>query len=180
MDIDFLADQYEEITGLSPDVAISKSEGMKASAGIPFLKSVLHSQVTKQYKVSNRAMLKAIESKIDFPNQPKDHFMELGFKPTNVWVMGNLSIGQWGNEDNSEKALNKFFEIKSGKITYSLLPRQEYFVSNIEALEIISPALQRYINIPVRALGKALYSLPDITTIVFTPYVIIATETANE
>lgn len=77
---------------------------------------------------------------------------------------------------NSEKALNVFFEVKTGERRYSLLPKNEYFLAGIEALEVISPALQRYIQIPVRMLCKVLYPLPDICTFVVTPYLICAAD----
>ena len=45
-----------------------------------------------------------------------------------------------------------------------------------DMLEIISPALQRFIQIPVRMLCKALYPVPDIQTFVVTPYVVVAAD----
>ena len=174
MDIDFLADKYEKVTGISPHTVISRNEGMNASIGIPFLKSGLNSQVTKQYKVSNQVMLKAIEKGINNYNLNPSDIIDKYFKPINIWIEGELSIGSWGEEGISEKGINRFYEVKVDEITYSLLPKQEYFAANLEILEIISPALQRYINIPVRLLGKALYGLPDIRTVVITPYIMIA------
>jgi len=172
LDIDFLSEKYEEVTGIAPNTVISKNEGMDAQAGIPFLKSKLHSQVTKQFSASNQVMLKATKKCLD--QYPKaTHAMEIGLAPKNCWVEGELSIGQWGKEENSERALNVFYEIKADEITYSLLPQNEYFLANLQALEIISPALQRHINIPVKMLCKLLYPLPDIKTIVSTPYIIL-------
>ncbi|EMS81449.1 hypothetical protein [Desulfotignum phosphitoxidans] len=171
LDIDFLSEKYEEETGVAPSTVISKNEGMDAQAGVSFLKSKLHSQVTKQYTASNQVMLKATRKSLE--QYPKStHSLEVGMVPGNYWVEGELSIGQWGENKNSKTALNQFYEIKSGEITYSLLPQNEYFLANLQALEIISPALQRHINIPVTMLCKVLYPLPDIKTIVSTPYII--------
>ncbi|WP_345853478.1 hypothetical protein [Shewanella algae] len=171
LDVDFLAEKYEEETGIAPNTMISKNEGMDAQAGISFLKSKLHSQVTKQFNVSNQVMLKAVKTCLT--NYPAiTPALEPGIKPYNGWVEGNLSIGQWGKEKNSEEAINVFYEVKNSGVTYSLLPQNEYFRANLQALEVISPALQRYINIPVKMLCKVLYPLPDISTIVVTPYVI--------
>lgn len=175
LDVDFLSEKYEEVTGVAPNTVISKNEGMDAQAGITFLKSKIHSQVTKQFSASNQVMLKAIKKCLEqYPEAT--HEMDVGLAPKNCWVEGTLSIGQWGDEKNSETALNQFFEIKAGEIAYSLLPQNEYFLANLQVLEIISPALQRHINIPVKMLCKLLYPLPDINTIVSTPYVILTND----
>jgi hypothetical protein len=175
LDVEFLSEKYEEETGVAPNTVISKNEGMDAQAGISFLKSKLHSQVTKQFSASNQVMLKATKKCLEqYPEAT--HSMELGLAPKNCWVAGKLSIGQWGVEKNSEKALNLFYEIKADETTYSLLPQNEYFLANLNTLEIISPALQRYINIPVKMLCKVLYPLPDIKTIVSTPYIILTND----
>ncbi|WP_257388448.1 hypothetical protein [Tahibacter caeni] len=173
LDLDFLADKYEDETGIAPKTVISKNEGMDAQASITFLKSGLHSQVTRQFTTSSQAMFKAVTKTLgSYPKHEPN--LNPGQKPTNAWVKGHLTIGRWGSESNSEQALNVFFEIKSGEHQYSLLPKDEYFLANIEALEIISPALQRWIQIPVRMLCKVLYPLPDIQTFVVTPYLICA------
>ncbi len=176
LDLDFLADKYEEITGTAPKTVISKNEGMDAQAGIPlFLKSGLHSQVTKQFTSSNQTMLKTVT--LSLKNFP-EHIPNLkpGQKPMIAWIKGSLTIGQWGDEENSETALNVFFEVTSRDHRYSLLSKNEYFLANIDALEIISPALQRYIQIPVRMLCKVLYAQPDTKIFVVTPYLLCATD----
>lgn len=172
LDIDFLSEKYEEESNVAPNTVISKNEGMDAQAGISFLKSKLHSQITKQFTVSNQVMLKAIKKTIEqYPES--SHSLEVGLVPQNCWVNGTLAIGQWVNDKKPDETLNKFYEITSGEIMYSLLPQNEYFLANLQALQTISPALQRYINIPVKMLCKLLYPLPDIKTIVATPYIII-------
>ena len=171
LDLDFLADKYEQITGTAPKTVISKNEGMDAQAGISFLKSGLHSQVTRQFTTSSQSMLKVVSSSLEgYPTH--DPSFEPGQKPINVWVNGRLTIGQWGEDKNSENALNVFFEIKNGDHRYTLLPKNEYFLANVEALEIISPALQRWIQIPVCMFCKILYPLPDIHTFVVAPYLL--------
>lgn len=172
LDVDFISEKYEEATGIAPNTVISKSEGMDAQAGISFLKSKLHSHITKQFRASSQVMLKAARKNLEqYP--VATYKLDDNLLPKNYWVDGKLSIGQWGDENNSEKGLNIFYEISAKEITYSLLPQNEYFLANLQAIEIISPALQRYINIPVKMLCKLLYSLPDIKTIVATPYIIL-------
>jgi hypothetical protein len=175
LDLDFLADKYERTSGTAPRTVISRSAGMDAEAGIPFLKSGLNSQVTKQFTSSARTMLEAVEKALEkyLPHSPVLH---PGVKPCNAWVGGSLSIGRWGSEKNSEQSMNVFFEVRANECCYSLLPKNESFFANIEGLEVISPALQRYIQIPVRMLCKVLYPLPDIKTFVVTPYLIFAAE----
>lgn len=176
LDLDFLADKFEEETGTAPKTVISKNEGMEAHAGFSFLKSGLHSQVTRQFVSSSQTMLSAVESKLAAYPDYKVSF-ESGHKPTNAWIKGRLTIGQWGDDEkNSKTALNVFFEVKAGEDRFALLPKNEYFLANLEALEIISPALQRWIQIPVRVLAKVLYPLPDIQTVVVTPYIILAAD----
>lgn len=171
LDIDFLAEKYEEETGVAPNTIVTKNEGMDAQAGISFLKSKLHSQVTKQFSFSNQVMLKATHKRIsNYPNFSPN--LKPGMIPVNAWVEGSLTIGQWGEKENSPEEINVFYEVVSDEISYSILPQNEYFLANLQALELISPALQRYINIPVKMLCKVLYPLPDIKTFVVTPYLI--------
>lgn len=68
LDLDFLADKFEEITGTAPKTVISKNEGMDAQAGIAFLKSGLHSQVTKQFTSSSQTMLKSVSKNLSVNN----------------------------------------------------------------------------------------------------------------
>lgn len=173
LDVDFLSEKYETETGEAPKTVISRSEGLNAEAGISFLKSGLNSQITKQFSSSNQAMFKAIIRSIkEYPEFSVD--LQPGLKPVTAWIEGQLTIGHWESKKHLEKHLNVFFEIKNNEISYSLILKKEYFFSNVETLEIISPALQRFIQIPVRALCKVLYPLPDIQTFVASPYVICA------
>jgi len=173
LDVDFLSLKFEEKTGVAPKTVVSKNEGMDAQAGISFLKSKLHSQVTKQFTSSNFGMFNSVESVLnEYPNHSPD--LTPGTPSINVWVEGKLSIGQWGDQPNSDVATNVFYEVKVGDYRYTLLPQNEYFLANLQALEIISPALQRFIQIPVKMLCKVLYPLPDIKTFVVTPYVVRA------
>ena len=173
LDVDFLAIKYEEETGVAPKTVVSKNEGMDAQAGISWLKSKIHSQVTKQFTSSNLIMIKAIETVLEqYPTHPPR--LEAGTPSINAWVKGRLTIGEWGDEPNSEIATNVFYEVKVGEFRYSLLPQSEYFLANLQALETISPALRRFIQIPVKMLCKVLYPLPDIKTFVVTPYLIMA------
>lgn len=175
LDLDFLSDIYEEKTGIAPRTVISRKEGMNAEAGIPFLKSGLTSELTKQFTASGRAMLKEVEKQLEKYSEHSPNFKS-GTKPETIWVQGALTVGRWGEKENTEKSLNVFFEVKASKIRYSLLPKNQYFLSSLEALEIISPALQRFIQIPIRMLCKVLYPLPDIQTFVVTPYVVVAAD----
>jgi hypothetical protein len=127
LDLDFLADKYEEVTGTAPKTVISKNEGMDAQAGISFLKSGLHSQVTRQFTSSSQTMLNAVTKKLgEYPDYKAS--FDPGFKPLNAWIKGRLTIGQWGKEKNSKTALNVFFEVKAGDVSFALLPKNEYFL----------------------------------------------------
>lgn len=173
LDVDFLALKYEEKTGIAPRTLVSKNEGIDAQAGISWLKSKMHSQVTKQFTSSNMVMINSVEPVLNaYPTHKPD--LELGTPSINAWVEGRLAIGQWGDEPNSEVAINIFYEVKVGELRYSLLPQSEYFLANLQALETISPALRRFIQIPVKMLCKVLYPLPDIKTYVVTSYLIRA------
>ncbi|QMV72420.1 hypothetical protein HS961_05990 [Comamonas piscis] len=173
LDLEFLSDIYESKTGIASRTVISRKEGINAEAGISFLKSGLNSEVTKQYTASAQGMFKEVAKLLDKYSEHSPDFQP-GTKPTTLWVQGAFTIGRWGEQENSERSLNVFFEVKAGEISYSLLPKNQYFLSNLEALEIISPALQRFIQMPVHMLCKVLYPLPDIQAFVVTPYVIVA------
>ena len=175
LDLDFLSDIYEAKTDIAPRTVISRKEGMNAEAGIPFLKSGLNSELTKQFTASGQTMLKEVAKPLEKYLEHSPNFQP-GKKPATVWVQGALTVGRWGEQENTEKSLNIFFEVKASEIRYSLLPKNQYFLSSLEALEIISPALQRFIQIPVRMLCKVLYPVPDIQTFVVTPYVVVAAD----
>lgn len=178
LDPEFLSEKYEEKTGIPPNTMLSRNEGMSGGMSAYFLKSELHSQLTKQYSTSIQTMFKATQELLDeYPkSQPE---LTPGIKPNNLWVTGKLTVGHWKKNDDveiPEGQMNTFFEIDSEEVTYALLPQKEYFRSNIDALEIITPALQRFIDIPVKCLCKVLYPLPDIKTFVATPYIIISNQ----
>lgn len=174
LDVDFLTNKYEEETGMAPNTLLSKDEGMNAQAGVSFLKSKLHSQITKQFSTSSRVMLKAIDANLkNYP--PHEPDLNPGIAPVNAWIEGYLTIGNWSrNKDGKGPVTDVFYEIVTNEIRYSLLPQSEYFLANLGALENVSEGLRRYIKIPVKALCKVLYPLPDIKFIVATPYIIKA------
>ncbi|MDF7809603.1 hypothetical protein P4E94_19350 [Pontiellaceae bacterium B12219] len=178
LDPEFLSEKYEEKTGVPPNTMHSRNEGMKAGIGAYFLKSELHSQLTKQYSTSIQTMFKASQKLLEeYPCEPLE--LTPGIKPQNLWITGKLTVGHWKKKEGVEipdDKRNTFFEIDSNGVTYALLPQNEYFRGNVDTLTIITPALQRFIDIPVKALCKVLYPLPDIATFVATPYIITANQ----
>ena len=112
LDLDFLSDIYEAKTDIAPRTVISRKEGMNAEAGIPFLKSGLNSELTKQFTASGQTMLKEVAKPLEKYLEHSPNFQP-GKKPATVWVQGALTVGRWGEQENTEKSLNIFFEVKA-------------------------------------------------------------------
>ncbi len=173
LDSEFVSLKYEELTNESPTILITKEQGMGAGVGIPFLKSDLHSKEVKQYKISTYKMwLKIAKEMNQYPSFQPGNF-SAAQTPITAWINGTLSTGEWTKGENEKDHINVFFEIQDNLATYALLICDEYFSSNFNTLQVLTPALQRYIQIPVQALVKVFYALEDIKTYVVCPYVIL-------
>lgn len=61
LDKEFISELYEETTGNSPEVNITKSEGMKVGANVPIFSAKVSSTETKSYKVSTSKMLSELK-----------------------------------------------------------------------------------------------------------------------
>lgn len=57
MDIGYMADLFEVVTGESPKTQISKNQGGKAGTNIPFFSAEVSAQETRSFTVSSFQML---------------------------------------------------------------------------------------------------------------------------
>jgi hypothetical protein len=172
LDPDFISSKYEEIKGISPTTQFTKTEGMKADGGFPFLSAGVHTQETKTFKLSSIQMFDAIRDKLEsYPNFQPENFRNYQGTQT-VWIEGELTMGEWRVPDDLSSSSEKYFEFKSGKVHYSFIVQPENFSSNIGALLTISSALRSNIGIPVKVLARILYLVEKIPSFVACPYLI--------
>ena len=173
MDADFVSSKYEEIRNISPETQFSKTEGMKADAGIAILKAGIHSQETRTFKLSATKMLKEIYEDLESYSkfQPESFRNYQGTQT--VWIEGQLTMGTWKAPGASDAVAYKLFEVKAEGADYSLIVQPESFSSNIGALLTASSALRANIGIPVKLLGRVLFLVEDISSFVVCPYLIV-------
>jgi hypothetical protein len=181
IDSDFISSIYEEVKKVSPKTQFSKTQGIKADGSIKIFSAGVQSQETKSFTLSSFEMLKDIYDELEnYPQfKPKDFKNYKGTQT--VWFNGEFTMGEWvgtKNEATSEAEIQThiMYEIKGKDYDYALLAQPQLFSSNIGSLIEASPAIRRYIGIPIKAFGRVLYYLEDANRFVVTPYLIIETE----
>ncbi len=173
LDIDFISSKYEEITKNPPTTQITKTEGIKAGAGLSFINAGIHSQESKTFKLSSHQMLKDIyeELKVYPAFEPKNFENHQGTQI--AWLEGQFTLGSWGEKDTTESSAYWLYEIRSKNAHYSLITQTQYFSPGFGSLLSIDTVLRNCIDIPVKVLAKLLYSVENIKSFVACPYLII-------
>lgn len=178
LDAEFISSKYEEIAKVSPATQFTKTEGMKAEGGVPFLKADIHTQETRTFTKSSVQMIKDIYK--DLAEYPR--FSEIGYednlKTRICWVSGMFTLGAWKKHDsNSEKEELRMFEIwakgEPHPGHFSLVVQPENFKSNVEAFLTIDSVLTGGIGIEVTALVKVLFHAEKLSSHIACPYLIV-------
>jgi hypothetical protein len=181
LDSDFISLVYENITNESPQTYFSKTQGNKGDGYDDLFSSDIQSKETKSFNKSSLAMIKDIYDELKkYPQFESKDFKNYEGTQT-VWFDGQFTMGEWINSKNAgtekeEKQNHIMYEIKGKDCDYALLAQPQLFSSNIGSLIEASPAIRRYIGIPIKALGRVLYYLEDANRFVVTPYLIIESE----
>lgn len=170
LDAAFISAKFEEKTGTSPPTQLTRVEGMKAGANVPFFSAGLHTQETRTYTVSSRQMLeKVADSLHTYPRFDPVQFEN--YRGTIVcWLIGRLTLGEWKVE-GAERAIESF-ELLLDNHRISLLLNSAYLAAGFEAIAEMSEALKVNVGIPVRALARVMWYAERANTFVASPYII--------
>jgi hypothetical protein len=173
LDPDFISSKYEEIKKVPPTTQITKTEGMKADGGLPFLSAGVHSQESKTFKLSSNQMLKDIYEELElYPTFEPANFGN--YQGTQIaWLKGQLTLGNWKGKDAPESSAYWLYEIDSENAHYSLITQTQYFSPGFGSLLSIDTVLRNFIGIPVKVLARLLYSVNDVESFVACPYLIM-------
>lgn len=178
LDADFISSKYEEIAKVSPTAQFSRTEGMKAEGGLPFLKADVHTQETRTFTKSSTQMLKEIQK--DLTMYPK--FSDIGYQNqlrTQIcWVSGLFTIGGWKTQDTDTtreelRVFELFSKEEPNSGSFSLIVQPENFKSNVEAFLTVDSVLTGGIGFEVTALLKILYYTDKVTSHLACPYLIL-------
>lgn len=158
LDRGYIADLYEVVTGESPKTTITKNQGKKAGAQIPFFSAEVSAQETRSFPISTFAMLsQAMEFLADQPSlNPLDFKPEM--KSRCGWVEGQLtafkarSSVQKSSGEMQILASAGFFMIRaSPSVEFALITVPEYFAYGLDALLKMQETVLGGLAIPVRA-----------------------------
>jgi hypothetical protein len=177
LDPDFISSMYEEIRNVSPATEFTRTEGINADGGLPFLKAGVHSQETKKFSLSSVQMVKDIyESLEDYPELDVKSFKNSQGTKT-AWIEGRLTMGEWKESGKAEPPFI-IFEINSQTeySKHSLIIQPDNFSAGIGALLTVHEVLRSNMDIPVRALVRILYLVERIPSFITYPYLIVESE----
>lgn len=190
LDVGFVSQKYEEGTGASPDVQVTRAEGLQAGVRIPLFSGGAFNRESKSYKASVNQMRKSIDQELTkYPEfVPTD--WQRGQNTLTCWVSGKLTVAearvsrrthtisfgdapQQTQSPKEEISRHTYFEIRvEDKWSLALVAKPEYLSSGFDELLEMSSGLRRYISVPVRALVRAMYHVEDMNTFVCAPLVV--------
>ena len=140
---------------------------------------------TRTFETSSINMISVVLSELEkYPQFEPERFKNYQGTIT-CWFSGEFTMGTWthttdvGGLDEKTQS-HSMYEVSGSKFTYALLAQPHLFASNIGSLLLASPAIQRYIGIPVRVIGRVLYFLEDADRFVVAPYLILESERTHQ
>lgn len=158
LDREYIADLYEVATGQSPDTTITKNQGKKAGAAIPFFSAEVSAQETRSYKVSTLGMLAqewnalSAEPELDSSKFVPDMKSKYGWFNGELTVYQAKSTVQRSGGVNEALAESEHFHIRqSSTSALSLITTPEYFLSGLGTLVKLQKTVLKEMSIPVRA-----------------------------
>ncbi len=177
LDKEFISDLYEESTGESPSVNITKAEGAKAGIKAMFVSAGVSSTESKSYTISTSKMLVDLKSELKKYNE-LDYKIDkqLAFNSKYFWVKGSMSVqkttvtrqkqnvkldsGGMSTENVGEpeiKSEESYFSINDDNgNTFPLIASSEYFISSLIDLITITGTVVEAVNFKVEALIRVL------------------------
>lgn len=175
LDRDYISSKYEEVTGKSPSVKITKTEGLSAGVKIPLFSAGASALESKSYKLSTNSMLaKILDTLREFPDFDASKH-NVGKTSCYCWVTGEMSVSKVtlkrnkytltiiGKPKESDKPTEEilseemYFAIKDSKGNkFALLATGDYFSSGIESVVNLSSTITNEVLFPVRALLRVL------------------------
>lgn len=171
LDPEFISAKFEESTGESPPTQLTRVEGMKAGASVPFFSAGVHTQETRTFNVSAQRMLQTTATALSKYPQVDTLSFE-NYRGTTVgWLSGILSVGEWMVKGTTDASVEGFELLQNGK-RIALLLNPTYLSAGFDAIAKASEALKVNIGIPVKALVRILWRADRAETVVACPYVI--------
>ncbi len=181
VDVEFVAQKYEQITGTSAQSVMTRTEGGQAGIKALFASAGVHTQESRTYPMSSTMMLETVFDKLkkDYGRIDLDAW-ENG-KGTRVgWIDGNLSTGEWlGTKSSDDQEHHRYYEMHCGGKDLSLLPKIDYFYPGFCDLLDLSEALKSNIDIPVEMLARVLYYTEIGKTYVCAPLLVFESGTGG-
>ncbi len=181
VDVEFIAQKYEEVTGIPAQSVMTRTEGGQAGVRIPFASAGVHTQESRSYPVSSTKMLQEVFDKLKTSYGSIDFDVwENGKGSCLGWIKGSLTVGEWVRKVNQEeKERHKYYELHCGSKRVCLLPRSDYFYPGFSDLLAQSEALMSNIDFPVLMLVRALYYAQVSRTHVCVPLLALENGTAG-
>jgi hypothetical protein len=181
VDVEFVSQKYERITGVSAQSVMTRTEGGQAGVKAYFVSAGVHTQESRTYPMSSSMMLQRVFERLKEDYDPIDlDAWENGKGSRTGWIRGNMTLGRWIRKVNGEEKENhKYYELHSGGKRVGLLPKIEYFSPGFSDLLDVSAALMSNIDTPVEMLGRMLYYAQVSSTYVCAPLLILETGTTG-
>lgn len=177
LDKEFISDLYEERTGESPSVNITKAEGAKAGIKAIFVSAGVSLIESKSYTISTSKMLGDLKSDLNnYDELDYKIHKQLGFNSKYFWVKGSMSVQKTtvtrqnqnikvdcsglSTENVGEpeiKSEERYFSIKDNNgNTFPLIASAEYFTSSLLDLLNLTGSVVEALNFNVEALIRVL------------------------
>ncbi len=194
LDRDFISGAYEAIAGKAPTTRITKNEGIKAGAQIPFFSAGVSAGESRTFSVSSLGMLHELLPKLEEYKQ-----IELSAigprKPSMIgWLVGELSIFKVEvkaqgkeHEQLSQVDVHKIFQThnpvvasetyfaihSSNGLKLALITTPDYFSSGLDALTKLYATVLEETAIPVRGLVRVFSARSTFNEWIAVPLVIL-------
>ncbi|SFG37393.1 hypothetical protein [Neptunomonas qingdaonensis] len=177
LDKEFISDLYEESTGQSPCVNITKAESANAGIKALFLRAAVSSTESKSYKISTSKMLKELQEELNEYEKLGYKIEEkIGYSSKYFWVSGSMSVETTTVSSRKEnvkidssgvstenvgepqiKGIESYFCIEdiNGNV-FPLISSSEYFTSSLLDLINLAGTVIQAVNFNVEALIRIL------------------------
>ena len=165
LDKEFISDLYEETTGTSPDVIITKLNGSKAGVKALFMNAGVSSTESKSYKVSTSKMLIELENALrSYTRLDNGIETQLTSNSKYFWVSGSMNVAKStistqkeSDEEPEIKGEEKYFNINDDNGNrFPLITKSDYFSLNMSELVALTDTVIKTVSFKVDALLKVL------------------------